>query len=294
MRLFRGAGRESDLNNLGRGSENNQNDKDRILTRETVGMVVVLFAALALLILITRSLIFGSVGFAISSFLLGTFGYCSYAVLAALFYLGFVLITGKRITAGKKMTALCVLFFCLLVCLVHTITAAVGEIAYGSYGEYLSDCYRAGENSFFQTTGGGVIFGLVVYPVVKLTTSVGGYIIFSLLMAATAYFIYAAKSGNSVFAAPRPAQKRREQAETPVEAATRNTNGAYDLNYAGTAYAQPAAPAFRSEPQPLCRRTDGNPRGGRLSAVARRSVQTPLRGGGDLRFQDETRDQQGE
>lgn len=69
-------------------------------------------------------------------------------------------------------------------------------------------------------------------------------------MAATAYFIYAAKSGNSVFAAPRPAQKRREQAETPVEAATRNTNGAYDLNYAGTAYAQPAAPAFRSEPQP--------------------------------------------
>lgn len=97
------------MNNLGRGSENNQNDKDRILTRETVGMVVVLFAALALLILITRSLIFGSVGFAISSFLLGTFGYCSYAVLAALFYLGFVLITGKRITAGKKMTALCVL-----------------------------------------------------------------------------------------------------------------------------------------------------------------------------------------
>ena len=60
------------MNNLGRGSENNQNDKDRILTRETVGMVVVLFAALALLILITRSLILGSVGFAISSFLLGS------------------------------------------------------------------------------------------------------------------------------------------------------------------------------------------------------------------------------
>ena len=239
------------MNNLGRGNENKHSDKDRILTRETVGMVVILFAALALLILITRSLIFGSVGFAISSFLLGTFGYCSYAVLAALFYLGFVLITGKKITATKKMVALCVLFFALLVCLVHTITAAVGEIAYGSYGGYLSSCYKAGENSFFQTTGGGVIFGLVVYPVVKVTTSVGGYIIFSLLMAGCAYFIYATKSGNSVFSSSKSSktQKRREiPVQTPVETATRNTSDLYDLNYAEPEYEQaqpaPVAPDY--------------------------------------------------
>ena len=227
------------MNNLGRGSENNKSDKERILTRETVGMVVVLFAALALLILVTRSIIFGNVGFAISSFMLGTFGYCSFAVLAALFYLGFTLITGKKITVAKKTVVLSALLFVFLVCLVHTITAAVGGIEYGSYGAYLSACYRAGENSFFQTTGGGVIFGLFVYPVAKLTTAVGGYIIFSLLMAATVYFIYASKRDtvSSVRAGKRQKTVATISAE---EMATRNTNGIYDLNYAAPELAQPA------------------------------------------------------
>ena len=80
------------MNNLGRGSESNKKDKDGIFTRETMGIVLVLFAVLALVFLITRDVVFGSVGFAISSFLLGAFGYCSYAVLAALVYAGVVLL----------------------------------------------------------------------------------------------------------------------------------------------------------------------------------------------------------
>ena len=63
------------MNNLGRGSENNGKNRDKIFTRETAGIILVLFAALALAVLFTRDVIFGSVGFAISSFLLGVFGY---------------------------------------------------------------------------------------------------------------------------------------------------------------------------------------------------------------------------
>lgn len=216
------------MNNLGRGSENNKKDKERLLTRETLGFVLILFAAVALVILITRSVIFGSVGFAISSFLLGTFGYCAYAVLAALIYGGIVLISGKKIAVRKKTAALCILAFVIFVCLIHTITSQAGGISSRqSYGAYLSACYRAGENSFFRTTGGGVIVGLVVYPVVRLTTYVGGYIIFSLLLAATAYFIYASRASVSA-----ERRRRKQEQERMTDAAARDTSGLYDLNYA--------------------------------------------------------------
>src|SRR5699024_3204389 len=116
-----------------------------------------------------RGIIFGGVGLAISSFLLGAFGYCTYALLASLVYLGFVLITGKKLAVSGKTVGLCALLFIFLVCLVHTITAQAAGIEYGSYGEYLSACYRAGAggqegSEYAFSTAGGVIFGLVVYP----------------------------------------------------------------------------------------------------------------------------------
>ena len=222
------------MNNLGRGSENNQRNKDRIFTRETAGIVLVLFAAIALVILITRDVVFGNVGFSISAFLLGTFGYCAYVVLAALIFAGIVLITGKKPSVPGKIVGLCILLFVFLVCLVHTITAAAIGIPYNGYGGYLSDCYAAGAsggegNPWPAPTAGGAVFGLIVYPVAKLTTPIGGYIIFSLLIAGSAYLIYAVGRGG--FPARR---KTRGQAENSgaVNAASADTSGLYDLNYA--------------------------------------------------------------
>ena len=224
------------MNNLGRGSEDKKNDKGRILTRETVGCVLVLFAAVSLVVLISRDVIFGGVGMAISSFLLGVFGYCSYVVLAALVYAGIVLITGKHIRAKGRTVALSVLVFVFLACLVHTVTSQVGGIAADlSYGEYLSACFAAGRNSFFATTCGGATAGLIVYPVIRMTTYVGGYIIFSLLLAGSAYLLYASR----VVAMQEKRRKKREE-ERMIGAATADTAGAYTLGYADMAAQQPA------------------------------------------------------
>ena len=179
------ARRENGLNNLGRGKEENEKkDKSKLLSRETVGIVLELFAALALVIVVTDTLIFGGVGHAIRAFLLGVFGFGAYAVLAAWIYGGAVLITGKKPSVPGKIVGLCGLLFVVLVCLVHTITAAAIGIPYNGYGGYLSDCYAAGAsggegNPWPAPTAGGAVFGLIVYPVAKLTTPIGGYIIFS-------------------------------------------------------------------------------------------------------------------
>lgn len=231
------------MNNLGRGSENNQREKDRIFTRETAGIILVLFAAIALVVLITRDVVFGSVGFAISAFLLGTFGYCSYAVLAALVYAGIVLITGKKPSVSGKIVGLCLLLFVFLVCLVHTITAAAIGIPYNGYGAYLSDCYSAGAfgaegNPWPAPTGGGAVFGLIVYPVAKLTTSIGGYIIFSLLIVGCAYLIYASRKGT-LSLHRRKEKEKTEQERRLIDSAAGDTSSLYDLGYASPQLAQP-------------------------------------------------------
>lgn len=254
------------MNNLGRGSENGGKDREKIFTRETAGIILVLFSVLALVVLFSRDVIFGNVGFAISSFLLGVFGYCSVAVLAALIYAGSVLITGKRLAVSGKTAGFCALLLVFLVCLVHTITAAVGGIGYGSYGEYLSACYAAGERSFFQSTGGGVLFGLVVYPVCKLTTSVGGYIIFSLLTVGAGYLVYAAASSG------RSSRRAAKQPSEPAAYATGDTSSLYDLNYAAQQpqsapeYSAQAPAASDSAPQPAARE-EGAERSKRLYAI---------------------------
>lgn len=268
------------MNNLGRGNEENKKDKDKILTRETVGIVLELFALIVFVVMITRDVIFGSVGFAISAFMLGTFGYCSYAVLAALVYVGFVLITGKKLAVPAKTAGFCALLFVFLVCLVHTITAATAGIEYGGYGKYLADCYVAGAagaagNAFPFSTGGGVIFGLVVYPVVKLTTAVGGYIIFSLLIVGSAYLIYATRGGALPLKRRTKGEKGAHEPAT-ADLAMKDTSDLYDLHYAGetpaseSAYPPPSAASgeeAHQSVQPYLSESDPVDRSKRLFSV---------------------------
>ena len=82
--------------------ENNEKNKDEkekrtgIVTKESIGAVGVLFSALAFLILVTRGLIFGDIGEAIASFLLGVFGDCAYPLLLVAFYISLTSFIGKR------------------------------------------------------------------------------------------------------------------------------------------------------------------------------------------------------
>ena len=76
------------MNALKENNEKNKDEKEKnrraeIVTRESLGAVGVVFSVLALLILFTRSLIFGEIGVTIDYFLLE----CSVTVLIRCFLL---------------------------------------------------------------------------------------------------------------------------------------------------------------------------------------------------------------
>ena len=98
------------MNALKENNEKNKDEKEKnrraeIVTRESLGAVGVVFSVLALLILFTRSLIFGEIGVTIDYFLLGMFGYCAYPLFLALLYLSVTSVIGKRFIRNRKAAA---------------------------------------------------------------------------------------------------------------------------------------------------------------------------------------------
>ncbi len=171
-------------------NKNNPNKQSYILTKETLGMTILLFCALVLLMLLTHNLVFASVGSAICTFMYGTFGYGSFIVIALLAYLGEWLVFEKKVKMNLKTAAVtaATLFFAFL--LFHSVSTR--DFSLESYGGYLSDCYRNAELGFSGYTFGGVISAIIVYPVAKGTTFIGAYVIFSILLLLCGYATFIA------------------------------------------------------------------------------------------------------
>ncbi len=168
-----------------------QNDnnkyKERIFSKDTFCITFIVFSALILFILFTRSLVFGSVGDAISSFMFGLFGFSVYPILF------FTLVCSVRKLLDKKamldVRSGILVFFCALSLgmIVHTATVASYDLS--KFGPYLSACFDAAESSSYSATGLGVIGALLSYPVVYAMGSTGSYVIFAIL---TLFFAYVA------------------------------------------------------------------------------------------------------
>lgn len=202
------------MNGFGRGEDKQKNEKNRVsvMTRETIGMTLLLFSAVILFITVTGKYVFGEVGTAITAFFLGVFGFLAYPLLVYVIVKSVLLIAGKRLvslTWALRAGFLLVSIFLI----VHTATSA--QFFGNGYGSYLSGCWGAAEESAAGATGGGVLFGLVVYPVRALLSAAGAYVVFSLLTLLAVFLI--------VMATPLGARikglKRRERtAAEPSEA----------------------------------------------------------------------------
>ncbi len=178
------------MNGLGRKKQNEEK-REPIFTKETFGVVLILFATLSLVCLITRDSVFSLPGKYVNSFLFGCFGYFAYAVVAWFCIIGLRLLLDKKSAFSFKERALLTLGFLMISLVVHIATMHGLEL---SYGEYVRRAYdMANEGGITTCSGGGLIVAILAYPCSLLMTEVGCYVIFGVISLVSIYFLVKAR-----------------------------------------------------------------------------------------------------
>ena len=154
-----------------------------VFTRETLGVVLILFSTLCLVFLITGDSLMYPVGGVIQSFLLGTFGFFSYAVLIYAIIKGVTLLVDKNFGFSVKFKLLLTTTFVVMALLCQTIS--MREYSGLGYGEYISKAYMLGVEG--NSTASGFITSLLSYCFSLLLTNVGSYVVLGVLTAVLGY-----------------------------------------------------------------------------------------------------------
>lgn len=136
--------------------------------RIAIGIVLIVFSVFCFLCAVGA---FGSVGGAVSKFLVGFFGLAVYGYSLAGVILGVALTFGVRVRMRFARFLYLIGLFTLGILALHVYSSSAHILDVG-YGDYLLACYSN------TNTAGGMLFGLACFPVMKIITSVGALIVF--------------------------------------------------------------------------------------------------------------------
>ncbi len=155
---------------------NDNNREPKISKSKLVAIILTIVASIGYFSLFTNLL-----GF-VKYFLLGIFGIFAYAIFTTLFLVSGMLLKGKKYNISKSM--LIALSFALfsIIAIFHMSFSGIDVSAY-NYGSYLSYIYN------MQASVGGLLFGLVIYPLQKFL-NFGAYIFFAIILVVCVTIIY--------------------------------------------------------------------------------------------------------
>lgn len=173
------------MNGLGRKKDQKDN-KSIVFTKETLGIVTVLFATLSLICLLTGGVIFSILGDAVKMFLHGIFGYFAYVVVIGLIFVGIMLVADKKLPVSRKVKVLVSLALVLIALIAHVATMSGKQL---SFGEYLKESYLMAGGGMSTCSGGGLFASFVAYPICQLFYDVGSYVILSILLVIDVYVL---------------------------------------------------------------------------------------------------------
>lgn len=171
------------MNELGR-KDTSKMEKTSVFTKETFGVVLILFSTLCLVCLISREKVFSYPGQVINAFFLGCFGYFAYILFGWLIYLGIILLFDKK--SGLKIVdkVLITLEVILIALFSHTVSMGSN---YSSFADYISTSYMMAKGGVATCSAGGFFTALMAYPLSQLLTVVGSAVVIGVLIAVIGY-----------------------------------------------------------------------------------------------------------
>lgn len=148
-----------------------------------INISVLVISTIVFICLITGEFLLGNVGKAVSSFFLGVFGIAIYGVAICGIVIPSLLLAGKKIAVRKNTVISLALLYVGIILLVHCVTSTLYAGTDVNYGTYLANSF----DFYSYPTFGGVLSGIIVYPVYK-TLSWGAYVLFIGILAFTVYY----------------------------------------------------------------------------------------------------------
>ena len=109
------------------------------------------------------------------NFLLGMFGLLVYPVTLLGVFFSFVALRKIKYNVRKKYITYISIAVCVVWFIFHLILTS--KLSLDSFGGYLVETYKA------KTTAGGLLFSLLSFPIVKVLTVVGAYIVSGIILA---------------------------------------------------------------------------------------------------------------
>lgn len=149
-------------------------------SNETLGVILIIASVFALLCLATRGLILGDVGRAISNVVLGFAGYAAYPFFVCLLVLGIVKIRGIKTDVRPAVVTACVFVAIFVITIAHQASSA--RFFGNGFSAYEGEVYAS------KNTVGGVLFGLLAYPVHAVFGAVFSYVVYAVAILLSVMF----------------------------------------------------------------------------------------------------------
>lgn len=157
----------------------------KFFSLENLGILLVVFSIVGLICLIGGDLFFGQLGLNVRGVLLGVFGLTSYAFFFLFSVFGVLIVAGLKIKFKFSLSKFLLTFVTVfsLFSIIHLATASYN----GGYSDYVSKCYKMGFEK--RSSFGGAFLALSVGLFADVLSSIGAYVLFSLIFVAVVVYI---------------------------------------------------------------------------------------------------------